>query len=127
MHTRAESHPVSQRLTVVVRWAIIFSLGVLLVSMATGQSGIANYIELTKNRDELQSIVQQLAIENQELESKLDQIRGSRETQVRYLKQEFGYVEKGEFVYLFSRSPRAKSARNQAADSTRGSLRKPKI
>jgi cell division protein FtsB len=127
MQTRAESHPSSQRLTVVVRWAIIFSLGVLLVSMATGQSGIANYIELTKNRDELQSVVRELSIENQQLESKLSQIKGSREAQVRYLKREFGYVEKGEFVYLFQKSPNAKNVRNQAAGSATVGSRRPKI
>jgi cell division protein FtsB len=93
---------VSGRLLLTMRWAMVSVLGVLLVSMATGQSGIANYMELKRNRESLQQLVQEISIENQMLETQLARLKHSRDAQLRYLKQEFGYIEPGEFVFHFS-------------------------
>lgn len=112
-HARPDE-PVSSRLTLVMRWALVAVLGVLLISMATGQSGINNYIELKKNREALQQTVQELAINNQFLEQHLNKLKTSREIQIRYLKEEFGYVEPNEFVYHFEVKNK-NSAKNLAA------------
>ena len=88
-----------------VRWSIVLALWVLLISMATGQSGISNYLELVKNRDELAQVNMQIALENQMYEEQIASLKLSRESQVRYLKDNFGYIEKGEFVYHFNRGP----------------------
>ena len=95
----------SRGFTMLVRWAIVLALWVLLISMATGQSGISNYLELVKNRDELAQVNMQVALQNQILEEQISGLRQSRESQVRYLKDNFGYIEKGEFVYHFNRGP----------------------
>jgi len=87
-----------------MRWALVAVLGVLLISMATGQSGIANFLELKKNRNELSQVVNELSIENQKLELQLSKLKNSREAQLRFLKREYGYVEQGEYVYHFAKN-----------------------
>ncbi len=102
MQRARHTEPVSARLTLTMRWAMVAVLGVLLVSMATGQSGIANYRELKRNREALQQLVQEISIENQNMETQISKLKTSREAQLRYLKQEFGYVERGEYVFHFA-------------------------
>lgn len=98
--------PVTSRgFTLIVRWTIVLALWVLLISMATGQFGISNYMELVRNRDALERINLQLSVDNQILEETIARMRTSRDAQLRYLKDNFGYVEKGEFVYHFGRGP----------------------
>jgi cell division protein FtsB len=109
--------PVSSRLTLTMRWAMVAVLGVLLISMATGQSGITNYVELKRNHESLQQIVQELSIENQMLEAKLNGLKTSRDLQLRYMKDEFGYIEPGEFVFHFSKHPQNKKANKRIAGS----------
>jgi cell division protein FtsB len=109
--------PVSNRLTLTMRWAMVAVLGVLLISMATGQSGITNYMELKRNHESLQQIVQELSIENQMLETKLHELKTSQEMQLRYMKNEFGYVEPGEFVFHFSKQSQNKIASKKVAGS----------
>ncbi|MCA2960447.1 MAG: septum formation initiator family protein [Silvanigrellales bacterium] len=92
----------SPRLALFVRWSIVIALWALLISMATGQSGVSNYRELLRNRAELESVVDGLGVENQLLEERLEKLKTSREAQMRYLKEQFGYVEKGEIVFHFS-------------------------
>ena len=106
---------------------MVFALGVLLVSMASGQSGIANYIELKKNRDDLHNVVREIAIENQNLESEIQKLRTSREAQVHHIKQQYGYVEKGEYVYHFQAENGRKKGRRQASEEIAASRRKPRI
>jgi cell division protein FtsB len=92
----------SPRLALLVRWSIVIALWALLISMATGQSGVSNYRELLLGRTELESVNGALMIENQLLEERLARLRSSREAQLRYLKEDFGYVENGEIVFHFS-------------------------
>lgn len=92
----------SPRLALFVRWSIVIALWALLLSMATGQSGVSNYRELLRNRAELESVVGSLSVENQLLEERLERLKVSREAQLRYLKEQFGFVEKGEIVFHFS-------------------------
>jgi len=123
----------SPRLALLVRWSIVVALWALLISMATGQSGVSNYRELLRGRDELQSVNAALMIENQLLSERISRLRTSRDAQLRYLKGDFGYVEKGELVYHFAgkhrpalvakplpaASPRPQSATNEAASRKR--------
>lgn len=92
----------SPRLALLVRWSIVIALWALLLSMATGQSGVSNYRELLRNRDELEGVNAELQIENQLLRERIERLKTSREAQLRYLKDQFGYVERGEFVYHFA-------------------------
>jgi cell division protein FtsB len=110
-----QSQPISNKLTLTMRWALVAVLGVLLISMATGQSGIANFLELKKNRNELSQVVTELSIENQKLELHLNKLRNSREVQMRFLKQEYGYVEQGEYVYHFAKNRAAFRAQSKEA------------
>jgi cell division protein FtsB len=127
MRSSIPSHPISSRLTLTMRWALVAVLGVLLISMATGQSGIANYLELKSNRESLSQVVNELSIENQKLETQLNKLKNSREAQVRFLKQEFGYIERNEYVYHFSRNSSSKKAQIKEADTKIADLTKKKI
>ena len=95
----------STRFTLLVRWVIVLALWVLLISMATGQFGISNYLELRRNREELSDLTMQLSIRNQMLEDSIWRLKTSRDAQLRYLKEGFGLVEQGEFVYHFGQIP----------------------
>jgi hypothetical protein len=44
-----------------------------------------------------------LKIENQLLEEKIHLLKTSSTDQVRYLKEEFGYVQPGEYIYRFEK------------------------
>lgn len=103
--------------TLTVRWAIVFALGGLLISMSTGQHGITNYIKLLQNKEELKSVSTQLAIENQLMRERIKTLRTSERAQVHFLKENFGYVEKGELVYLF-KAPPGSTKVNQSAQNT---------
>jgi len=104
VHYSTQTQPISNKITLTMRWALVAVLGVLLISMATGQSGIANFLELKKNRNELSQVVNELSIENQKLELQLSKLKNSREAQLRFLKREYGYVEQGEYVYHFAKN-----------------------
>lgn len=95
----------STSFTLIIRWAIVLALSVLLISMATGQYGISNYRELVKNKEELIKLNTKIAIENQLLQENIEKLKTSRDAQVHYLKANFGYVERGEFVYRFDGKP----------------------
>jgi cell division protein FtsB len=90
------------RLALLVRWSIVIALWALLTSMATGQAGVSNYRELLENRAELEAVNDALMIENQLLEERIARLRDSKDAQLRYLKSQFGYVEKGEIVFHFA-------------------------
>ena len=128
MHTHANAFPASNTLTLIVRWAIVLALTVLLISMATGQSGISNYMKLLEMKEELSDINSSLLFQNQSLEEKTALLKTSPEAQVRFLKENFGYVEKGEFLYRFDKNilreiqskKIPKEARNEIKKSNRG-------
>lgn len=113
MQHSMQNQPISGKLTLTMRWALVAVLAVLLISMATGQSGIANFLQLKENLNELSQVVNELSIENQKLELQLSKLKNSRESQIRFLKQEFGYVEKGEFVYHFNKAREASKGLSQ--------------
>ncbi|MEY2986683.1 MAG: hypothetical protein RJB13_204 [Pseudomonadota bacterium] len=91
----------SQRFQTTVRWTLVVALWALLMSMGSGQSGIANYVELVKKRNVLVDVNTRLKIENQHLEQKIHLLQTSTAEQLRFLKGEFGYVQPGEFIYRF--------------------------
>ena len=91
----------SQRFQTTVRWTLVVALWALLMSMGSGQSGIANYVELVNKRNVLADVNIRLKIENQNLEQKIHSLQTSTAEQLRFLKEEFGYVQPGEFIYRF--------------------------
>lgn len=103
-------------ITFVVRWSIVVSLAILLLSMATGHTGITNYMELESNRDALQRATQELDAQNQLLEQRIVNLKSSESLRIRYLKEEFGYVEPGDLIYHFS--PVVNSVRGAQREDT---------
>jgi cell division protein FtsB len=91
----------SLRFQTTVRWTLVVALWALLMSMGSGQSGIANYVELVNKRNVLADVNIRLKIENQNLEQKIHSLQTSTAEQLRFLKEEFGYVQPGEFIYRF--------------------------
>ena len=71
------------------------------MSMASGQSGISNYMELVSKRNVLVDVNTRLKIENQLMEERIQRLKTSSTEQVRFLKEEFGYVQEGEYIYRF--------------------------
>ncbi len=61
----------SKRFQTTVRWTLVVALWALLMSMASGQSGISNYVELVNKRNVLLDVNMRLKIENQLLEEKI--------------------------------------------------------
>lgn len=97
--------PGSRRYVLLVRWSIVAALWILLVSMATGKAGVSNYLELARNRDTLQDVTRELAVKNQFLEAEIKKLETSKDAQVRYLKESFGYISPGEVVFHFKDTP----------------------
>lgn len=93
----------SQRFKTTVRWTLVVALWALLMSMGSGQAGIANYVELLNKRNVLVEVNTRLKIENQNIEHKIHALETSSAEQLRYLKEEFGYVQPGEFIYRFEK------------------------
>jgi cell division protein FtsB len=91
----------SRRFQLTVRWTLVFALWALLMSMASGQAGISNYVELINKRNVLVDVNMRLKIENQQLEERIHLLKTSATEQIRFLKDEFGYVQPGEYVYRF--------------------------
>lgn len=112
----------SKRFQTTVRWTLVVALWALLMSMASGQSGISNYVELVNKRNVLLDVNMRLKIENQLLEEKILLLKTNPMEQVRFLKEEYGYVQPGEYIYRFEKekkpsgSPK-KSAKPQTTDS----------
>jgi cell division protein FtsB len=100
----------SRRFQSTVRWTLVVALWALLMSMASGQSGIANYVELVNKRNVLVDVNMRLKIENQLLEEKIRLLKNSPTEQLRYLKEEFGYVQPGEYIYRFETKKSRKEA-----------------
>lgn len=107
----------SQRFQTTVRWTLVVALWALLMSMGSGQSGIANYVELVNKRNVLVEVNTRLKIENQSLEQKIHSLKTSTAEQLRFLKEEFGYVQPGEFIYRFEKE----NGRQKPAEAKRPS------
>jgi cell division protein FtsB len=91
----------SQRFQTGARLVVIGVLWMIIFSIAIGKSGIANFMELRHERDVLAQNNLHLQIQNQMLEEQIQTLQTSPQAQVRYLKQNFGYVENGEYIYQF--------------------------
>ena len=91
-----------------VRWVVVCVLWLIISSIAIGKAGIANFMQLLKERDVLIENNMQIQIENQLLEKTNNLLHTSPEYQARYLKQNFGYVEQNEYIYQFK--PLSKNA-----------------
>jgi len=81
------------------RWAVVLSLWVLMISMAMGRFGIANFKELQKNRRELEVVVQDLELANHQRQEQLEALKNSEDAALRFVKQEFHVVAAGEKIY----------------------------
>jgi cell division protein FtsB len=81
----------------------VVALWALLMSMASGQAGISNYLELVNKKNILVDVNMRLKVENQLLEEKIKLLKSNPAEQIRFLKEEFGYVQPGEYVYRFDK------------------------
>ncbi|MEN9827236.1 MAG: hypothetical protein RI953_2981 [Pseudomonadota bacterium] len=93
----------SRRFQLTVRWTLVVALWALLMSMASGQAGISNYLELVNKKNILVDVNMRLKVENQLLEEKIKLLKSNPAEQIRFLKEEFGYVQPGEYVYRFDK------------------------
>ncbi len=93
----------SKRFQTIARWVVVCVLWLIISSIAIGKAGIANFMQLSHERDVLLENNMQLEIENQMLTEKIFLLRTSPDYQARYLKQNFGYVEQDEYIYQFKK------------------------
>lgn len=110
----------SRRFQLTVRWTLVVALWALLMSMASGQAGISNYVELVSKKNVLIDVNMRLKVENQLLEERITRLKTSSAEQIRFLKEEFGYVQPGEYVYRFDskqKNSEAKKKGNKAQTS----------
>ena len=107
----------SRRFQLTVRWTLVVALWALLMSMASGQAGISNYVELVNKRNILVDVNMKLKIENQLLEEKIKLLKSNTTEQIRFLKDEFGYVQANEYVYRFD-SKKKNNANEKKSNKT---------
>lgn len=98
----AQSPVFSKRFQNFARWVVVTVLWLIIGSIAIGRAGIANFIELMRERDVLLETNLRFKIQNQDLQQTIDKLTHSVKEQERYLKQNFGYAEQGEYVFLFN-------------------------
>lgn len=103
----------SRRFQLTVRWTLVVALWALLMSMASGQAGISNYVELVSKKNVLVDVNMRLKVENQLLEERISRLKTSSAEQIRFLKEEFGYVQPGEYVYRFDSKPKNSDAKKK--------------
>jgi len=92
----------SNRFQTVTRWIVLVVLWAVIVSIAIGKAGVTNLLALSKEKDVLFYTVEKLTDENQNLKNLIYSLKTSRRLQERYLKENFGYVEREEFVLRFN-------------------------
>lgn len=102
----------SKRFQTISRWIVLMVLWLIIGSIAIGKAGIANFMQLLHERDVLIQSNRELEIQNQYLEQKISDLKGSLPRQVHYLKQNFGYVEQNEYVFQFKNSLDHEEPRN---------------
>jgi cell division protein FtsB len=95
----------SSRFVTIVRWVVVISLWLIIISIAVGKSGISNYLELLQTKHILEESNIQWIIKNQILEDKVTKLKNSTWEQKRYVKEHYGYTETNEYVYLFRPNP----------------------
>jgi cell division protein FtsB len=91
----------SKRFQSFARWVVVLVRWLMIGSIAIGKAGIANFMELVHERNVLVDTNMVLEIENQRLEDRILKLQTSPWVQEHYLKQNFGYVEQGEYIYHF--------------------------
>ena len=101
--TENEPELFSQRFQTLSRWTVIIVLWVIIASIAMGKAGIANFMELIRERDILLQTINELQIQNQTIEENMLRLKSSRLAQERYIKQNFGYTERNEYIFQFSK------------------------
>lgn len=84
--------------SLIIRWSVVLALGVLLISMASGQLGVSNYLSLLKNREWLQQNNMQLQIANQMLQKQYDDLTHSKIAQELFVREDLGMIKPGETV-----------------------------
>ncbi len=99
-----EQQVFTKKFQTVSRWVVVCVLWLIITSIAIGKAGISNFLQLIHERDVLVQNNETLQTQNEKLEEKIKLLHSSPEYQLRYLKQNFGYVEQGEFVYLFQKN-----------------------
>ena len=91
----------SKKFQMIARWVVVVVLWLIIGSIAIGRAGIANFMELINERDGLVETNIQNLIQNQKIQQRIEALKNSPVEQIRFLKQNFGYVEQGEYVYRF--------------------------
>lgn len=112
----------SRRFQLTVRWTLVVALWALLMSMASGQAGISNYVELVNKRNILVDVNMKLKIENQLLEEKVKLLKSNTTEQIRFLKDEFGYVQANEYVYRFDSKKKNNATEKKSNKTQTGGL-----
>jgi cell division protein FtsB len=112
----------SRRFQLTVRWTLVVALWALLMSMASGQAGISNYVELVNKRNILVDVNMKLKIENQLLEEKVKLLKSNTTEQIRFLKDEFGYVQANEYVYRFDSKKKNNAGEKKSNKTQTGGL-----
>ena len=92
------------------------------MSMASGQAGISNYVELVNKRNILVDVNMKLKIENQLLEEKVKLLKSNTTEQIRFLKDEFGYVQANEYVYRFDSKKKNNAGEKKSNKTQTGGL-----
>ncbi|NBX16167.1 MAG: hypothetical protein EBR09_02250 [Proteobacteria bacterium] len=110
----------SRKFQLTVRWTLVVALWALLMSMASGQAGISNYVELVSKRNVLLDVNMKLKIENQFLEEQIKKLKSSTPEQIRFLKEEFGYVQANEYVYRFESKKKAVRTEKKTGNTQTG-------
>ena len=92
----------SKRFQFFSRFVVIFVLWLIIGSIAIGKAGIANYMELFKQRDILKERNLELKIQNQTLLEDIARMKKYKSARIHDLKENYGYVEtNNEYVYQF--------------------------
>ncbi|MBX9704317.1 MAG: septum formation initiator family protein [Silvanigrellaceae bacterium] len=95
----------SLRFTFLSRWVIGIAAWLIIISMSMGKTGISNYFKLRQEKEVLIQSNIELMVANQQLQEKIEKLSHSQATRIKYLKQNFGYLEKNEYVYQFGYVP----------------------
>jgi cell division protein FtsB len=95
-------HP--NHISLLVRWSIVLALWTLLISMASGQSGVSNYRDLQRNNEILELSNANLEYQVANLQLEIETLGSSAIARKRFLKNEIGLVEANEYVYHFHKN-----------------------
>jgi hypothetical protein len=88
--SRAQDRLQSRGFLHVVRWAIVMALWTLLISMASGRFGIANFMQLKDAAETLGESNMRLAVENQMLEARIAKLQSSASARRLFVMEDSG-------------------------------------